>query len=225
MRICMKPTLKTPTFPCVMVAGMILVVTAGGCGDPTLLNPAFVNATQGTLFPVAPTPENGLVLIRGVNTTTESVSFLVTIERSTVVSDDVGGGASAYSETTELFTTPGAQSNEAGALFECTPSNPIARIGLGENLNRPATEPGLFVGGANDIIQGFGVPPNINPLSQEQNDFQCGDTIIFRALESNNAPGGFKVEAFVIPFETQGETVRDTFGVASDFLGERPSER
>lgn len=199
----------------VAIAGVHLLA---GCGDPTLLNPAFVNSTQGTLFPVAPRPESGLILVRAVNTTTTAMSFLVTIERATIVEDVGGTGQSSLAQTTDVFTTPGAQANEAGTLFECTTENPISRIGLGENLNRPTSEPGLFVGGADDIVQGFGVPPNINPLSSDQNDFQCGDTVIYRVLESNSAPGGFKVEAFVIAWETQGPTVRNTFGVAGEFL-------
>ena len=62
-------------------------------------------------------------------------------------------------------------------------------------------------------------------MSSEFVDFRCGDTIIFQAIQAINEPGGFKVKAFVLPFETQpAETVRNTFQVAADFLNDRPTE-
>jgi len=208
-----------------MMCVATLLVGAGGCFDPLILNPAFVNQFQGGLFPFVPGRSNDLLLVRTVNTTNVTMRFLVTIERSRILSSGPNGGAINESETTELFTTPGSKSNESGALFDCSAENPIARIGLGQNINRPDTEPGIFVGGVGDIEQGFGVPPNINPLSRDAGDFKCGDTVIFEAFTSANAPGGFKIRAFVLDADTQPvNTARDTFTVAAGFLRDRPAE-
>ncbi len=203
------------------------LLAAGGCFElsPFLFNPSFVNRVEGGLFPFVPGPENELLFVRVVNSSNETLRFLVTIERSRTISDSTGEGRVTDSQTIELSTAPGQLSNEAGVLFDCSPANPITRVGLGENLNRPTTDPGLLVGGLGDITQGFGVPPNINPLSRDNGDFQCGDTLIYEAFTSANAPGGFRVQAFVLPFESQPtQTARDTFTVAADFLRGRPIE-
>jgi len=207
-----------------VVGGVAGAMALMGCFDSALLlNPSFVNTVEGGLFPFVPGAANEMILIRSVNTTNQSLLFVVTIERARLLAE--GSGSVNESETIEVFTGPGDLANEAGVLFDCTGDNPINRIGLGENLNRPDTEPGLFVGGVGDITQGFGVPPNINPLSRENGDFACGDTVIFEAFISANAPGGFKVRAFVLPHEGQPErTRRDTFTVAAEFLRDRPSE-
>ncbi|MEE9297053.1 MAG: hypothetical protein V3W34_19095 [Phycisphaerae bacterium] len=207
------------------IAGWSVMAAAGlgwapGCGDAAVLflNPSFVNQARGGLFPLVPQPETGLLLVRVVNSTDQPVSFLVTIERGEQSVDEAAGVITIV-ETTELFTSPGSQANEAGVLFECSDESPITRVGLGENLNQPTTDPGLFVGGFATGTPGFGVPPNINPLSRIFGDFTCGDTVIYQAIKSTNAPGGFKVQAFVLPFESQpGDTARDTFRVAADFL-------
>ena len=195
-----------------------------GCFDPALLlNPAFVNTFQGGLFPFVPRPENNFVLVRVVNSTTEPVTFIVTVERERLVGEEVG--IVNETETINVFTDTGDQANESGILFDCFAENKITRIGLGEDLNRPTSEAGLLVGSFADIVQGFGVPPNINPLSSEAGDFDCGDTVIYEAFLSANAPGGFKVAAFVLDWETQPEsTTRRTFGVAADFLRDRPGQ-
>jgi len=207
-----------------LTGAVTLPVASMSCFDAALLlNPSFVNTIEGGLFPFVPGPENELLLVRAVNSTNETLSFLVTIERARLLGQ--GSGSINESETIDVFTSPANLANEAGILFDCTAENPINRIGLGENLNRPETEPGLLVGGVGDVTQGFGVPPNINPLSREDGDFQCGDTVIFEAFVSANAAGGFKVRAFVLPAATQPEdTFRDTFGVAAQFLRDRPGE-
>lgn len=211
-----------------LLGGCLLPAATGGCGDSAVLflNPSFVNQAQGGLFPLVPKPESGLLLVRVVNTTNQPISFLVTVERAMPGSGgDANAGVLTMSETTELFTVPGSRANETGVLFDCTQDMPITRIGLGSNLNQPTADPGLFVGGASDVDLGFGVPPNINPLNSAFGDFFCGDTVIYEAIVSTNAPGGFKVQAFVLPFEAQpAETARDTFGVAAQFLSDRPTE-
>ncbi|NOS99553.1 MAG: hypothetical protein HOP29_02885 [Phycisphaerales bacterium] len=208
-------------------AGLLIIGTIVplGCFDPAIFNPGFVNTFQGGLFPLVPGEDVGLLLVRVVNSTDQTISFRVTIERPAVVVDVNTGASVTASETTELFTEPGNLSNEAGVLYECTPNNPITRLGLGDNLNQPSSEPGLFVGVMGDLTQGFGVPPNINPLRRDNGDFRCGDTVIFNAFSSANAPGGFKVQAFRLPQERQPEgNLRDTFGVAAEFLRNRPTE-
>lgn len=216
------------TFFCSMVgwtasvaAPLALSFGLFGCGEAAVLflNPTFVNQSQGGLFPFVPRPENDLLLVRAVNRTGRAVTFLVTVERRS-------GGTVNMAETTELFASP-QEAADVGVLYACTEGDPITRVGLGENLNRPTTEAGLFISdaGAGDTAAGFGVPPNINPLSGDAGDFFCGDTVIFQVLDSPSSPGGFKVQAFVIPFETQPEnTAFDTFQVAGEFLNGRPSE-
>lgn len=201
------------------------MLAGAGCLDPLIFNPALVNRLQGGLFPFVPGPDNNLLLVRVVNATDTTLRFLVTVEKSRTLMEGSTTGMVTDAETTELFTVPGAQSNEAGVLFDCFAEDPITRVGLGQNLDRPTTERGLFVGGEGDITQGFGVPPNIGPLSLERGDYMCGDTVIFEAFESAGAPGGFKVRAFVLPYLTQPtSTTRDTFTVAADFLRDRVTE-
>ncbi len=213
--------------PLILLSALALCGLPAGCGEDAILflNPSFVNRTQGGLFPLVPQPDSGLLLVRVVNTTGQTISFLVTIERTVGVDVDDATGNVITSQTNELFTVPGSQTNETGILYDCTAELPITRIGLGRNLNQPTTDPGLFVGAFADIGAGFGVPANINPLASAFGDFFCGDTVIYQVIDSNNEPGGFKVQAFVLPFEGQpANTSRDTFQVAGDFLRDRPGE-
>lgn len=205
---------------------LLVVMTGCGADAALLLNPAFVNQIEGgVLFPLAPRPDTGLLFIRANNATTESITFLITVERSTLLVEGNTTMTLSESKTTEVFTEPGSNSNDAGILFNCDENNQITRIGLGRNLNQPSTDAGLFIGGFNDVIPGFGVPGNINPLDALDGDFECGDTIVYRAIQSVNQPGGFRVQAFIIPWENQPDnTTRNTFDVASQFLGGRPTE-
>jgi hypothetical protein len=201
------------------IVGIAFFAAVPGCGEDftALLNPTFVNTLSGANFPLAPRPENEFVLVRVVNTTSDPISFLVTAERATVVGDEDEMATVIQTQTTELFTQPGSNVNEAGVLFEC----PISRIGLGQNLNQPQSDPALFVGGMAAGDPGFGVPGNINPLSAVDGAFQCGDTVIFQAIVSTNSVGGFRVQAFVLLWELQPEdTLRDTFGSVRTFLDE-----
>ena len=197
---------RTQTLPRRAIVGAtsfigVWIVGLTGCGDDAaaIFNRSFINTLTASEFPLAPRPENGFVLVRVVNSAQDPIRFLVV----------------------ELFTQPGANVNEAGVLFECSPEEPILRIGLGRNLNKPQSDPALFVGGVAAGTPGFGVPSNKNPLSSEDGLFQCGDTVIFRAIVSTNSVGGFRVESFVIPWESQPEDVgKDTFGSVRRFLNE-----
>lgn len=205
----------------------VWVVGGTGCGDDAaaIFNRSFINTLTATEFPVAPRPETGFVLVRVVNSTTEPVRFLVTVERRTVVGEGDEQATVIEPETVELFTLPGAKVNETGVLFDCSPEEPIRRIGLGRNLDKPQSDPALFVGGVAAGTPGFGVPANRNPLNSETGQFQCGDTVIFRAIVSTNSVGGFQVESFVLPWELQPAVVgRDTFGSVRRFLDEGISE-
>jgi hypothetical protein len=107
-------------------------------------------------------------------------------------------------------------------LFDC----PIGRIGLGENLDRPSTEPGVFVGAEEIGVGGLGVPANVNPLSAAVGNFDCGDTIIFQASEASSAVGGVAVRSFILDDEALATEITgiDTFVNARSFLEEQQLE-
>ena len=219
---------RTQTLPRRAIVGAtsfigVWIVGLTGCGDDAaaIFNRSFINTLTASEFPLAPRPENGFILVRVVNSAQDPIRFLVTVERQTIVGEGDERATVLDQETVELFTQPGANVNEAGVLFECSPEEPILRIGLGRNLNKPQSDPALFVGGVAAGTPGFGVPSNKNPLSSEDGLFQCGDTVIFRAIVSTNSVGGFRVESFVIPWESQPEDVgKDTFGSVRRFLNE-----
>ena len=103
---------------------LLVMLSPVGC-DPSLLNPAFVNSIQGGLFPLVPQPDTNLLLVRVTNSTNDTIRFTVTIERSMPAAQGGSTGTVTQSESIDLFTQPGSQSNEAGVLFECSTANPI----------------------------------------------------------------------------------------------------
>ncbi|MBI1825503.1 MAG: hypothetical protein HY287_10110 [Planctomycetes bacterium] len=177
-----------------------------------LLNPAFINSTSGGVYPVTPGPGAAFVLVRGRNETAQNVQFIVTIERQVLVTDDQGNFV--YDQTTGLpVTRPERQtvkldagstgkSTDVGTLFSCNP-NPVTKVGLGANLL--PTDAVVFVGGQGSAgALGFGVTaPNLNPLDLYQGNFNCGDTVIFRAFSSKGVAGGVAVDAFLLPGSEQ----------------------
>lgn len=164
----------------------------GGCGqNATLLNPAFVNYAVGGVVPLTPGGEAGFVLVRVVNSTATNIRFVITAERSVEVADENGiVTVETQRETRRLQTSAESLSNEAGVLFDC----PVDRIGLGEDLDFPATEPGLFIGAEVGGVEGFGVPGNVNPLDARVGNFTCGDTVIFQANVTAGAIGNVSVQ-------------------------------
>lgn len=213
------------------VLGGILIVTAvsAGCGGGlAFLNPAFVNSRVGGVVPQTPGPSADFVLVRVVNSTGLSLEFIVTIDRDIVDIDDEGNPI--RDEDGNLVTVPARQSvslltsetgdaAESGVLFECANSR-ITRVGLGENLL--PTDAAVFAnsGGAGGQ-QGFGVPAgDLNPLELDVGNFNCGDTITFRAITQVGQPGGIGLESFLLPgFEQPSDfTGPSTFVNYQQFL-------
>ena len=113
---------------------------------------------------------------------------------------------------------PISGANDLGVLVDC----PVVRIGLGEDLNRPTTSPGVFVGAEEVGVGGIGVPANVNPLDSDAGNFDCGDTIVFQAVEANNTSGGVVVRSYVLDDEAFTTNVQgsDTFVNARSLLEE-----
>lgn len=200
---------------------------AAGCGSG-VFNPAFVNMLVGGEVPVTPGPGAAFVLVRCVNEIDDVVEFIVTIQRSVLVLDENGnyqvdeGGnfiTRPERETLRLTTFPVGQARELGALFPCGES-PVTHVGLGENLL--PTDAAVFVGGQGvGGAAGFGVPAgDLNPLQLAVGNFNCGDTIIFRAFRAIGVAGGTALQAFLLPGSEQPSIFRgpDTFVNMAQFI-------
>lgn len=222
------------------VAKLCLPMVLGGvlsCGNnATLLNPAFVNTLSGTYYPRTPGPNASFVLARAVNETREVVTFIVTVEKRELVRDEDGnpqflddgdGDPNTVGppltvdvlESRRLTTFPTGRAGELGVVFPCD-DVAIIRIGLGENLL--PTDAAVFVtGGGPAGAPGFGVPASdLNPLSLFAGNFNCGDTVIFRAIESTGVAGGVSVSAFLLPGSEQPSSFQgpNTFVNLEQFL-------
>jgi len=199
-----------------------------GCGT-TVFNPAFINTVAGGQFPVTPGPSAAFVLVRTLNQTGSVVEFFVSIEREELVVDDNGDFVldvqgnfvtQPVRETVRVLTGATGLSRDMGVLFPCGVS-PVTLVGLGENLL--PTDTHLAIGGAGaGGATGAGVTvENLNPLSLAASNFNCGDTIIYRAFRSSGTPGGVLVETFLLPgseqpFDFNGSS---TFVELQDLLG------
>lgn len=193
----------------VLSGGLLLAVgfVLTGCGTG-IFNPAFVNSQLGGgVVPQTPGPEADYVLVRLVNTTGQPVEFIVTIDRDVLDLDDDGNPQRdedgnlltvPQRESVRLQTAATGNASESGTLFECAKSR-ITRVGLGENLL--STDVGAFVGGAGaGGAAGFGVPVGqLNPLQLSAGNFNCGDTIIFRAIVVSGQAGGVGLQSFLLP--------------------------
>lgn len=212
----------------VAVRSLVLLMTAGCGSSASFFNPAFVNTVSGGVFPVTPGPAAAFVLVRGRNDTGQNVEFVITIERDERRLDDEGnfqtdeqGNAVVRSrrETVRLTTFGTGQSSDLGTLFPCSES-PVTIVGLGENLL--PTDAAIVVGGQGGAgASGFGVPAgNLNPLRLDVGNFNCGDTIIFRAFLSTSVPGGVGLEPFLLPGSEQPSTFQgpSTFANFEAFL-------
>lgn len=218
-----------------MPAGMgrtILLLAASllvsGCGENArLFSDEFRSYASGDVVPLAPGEPSQLVLVRLVNDTPDRVEFVVTAERQVLITDEQGRGViETTNETVRLPTSPVETANEVGALFDC----PVTRIGLGEDLNRPYSDPGLFLreGGAETVggEAGFGVPSSLPPLDSPAGNFGCGDTLVFRVIESRGDVANIKVQAFVLPAASQPTAFLGphTFNNVRIFLEEQTEE-
>lgn len=189
----------------------VALLMAGCDVSAVVLNPAFLNTVVGGVVPVTPGPGADFVLVRGHNDTNQPIEFIVTIEREVLVLDDNGNVqfddlgnfvTQSVRQTVRLNTFPGGLTNDLGVVFACDQS-PVTLIGLGENLL--PTDAAVFVGGGGAAgIEGFGVTAgNLNPLSLAEGNFNCGDTIIFEALQDSRVPGGVALLAFLLPGSEQ----------------------
>jgi len=195
-----------------------------GCSPTLWLNPSYVNQATGEVYPLTPGDRTSFVLIRARNTTSAAVEFLVTTERREVDPDDPDANV-IVRDTYELLTQTASPANDLGVLVECTG---LYRIGLGEDLDRPTTSAGLYLGTESGSYSGYGVPGNVNPLNADPPyyNFDCGDTVIFQVSESSSTAGGVVASAYVLDDEGQPDTVigLDTFANARAFLEEQQPE-
>lgn len=201
-----------------ILAGVAGILAGTGCNATLWLNPAFVNRSTGEVFPLAPGDRSGFVLVRVTNASDTPIEFVVTAER-TEVSEDNPDETVVTAETYLLLVGTSQPANDLGVLIDC----PVVRVGLGEDLDRPSTEPGMYIGAEAVGQGGFGVPSNMNPLSSEAGNFDCGDTIVFQARTAAGTAGGVVAAAFVLDDEAfSGEIVGiDTFVNARSFLEEQ----
>lgn len=211
MRSIREVYVSAKRLPRFFLAGAGLALLVGCGGSAYFFNPAFINTVEGGIFPVTPGPEAPFVLVRVVNQTDQIVEFVITAQRKVFVEDDNGiiqedeNGVRITRpelQTVSLTTTPGGLSAQLGTLFECTQTS-ISLIGLGENLL--PTDAAVFVGGGGVGGEtGFGVPAaNLNPLSLEVGNFNCGDTIIYQAFQSSGVTGGVALQSFLLPGSEQ----------------------
>ena len=211
-----------------------------GCGgNVSLFNPAFVNTFIGGQFPLTPGPGAAFVFVRAVNETGDVAEFIITIEREDFsvadegnrLFDELGNPVTETKrETVRLTTFAVPPANEVGVLFPCSPS-PVNVVGLGENLL--PTDAGVFVGGQGaGGFQGVGVSAaDVNPLVRDfgngQGNFDCGDTIIFRAFVSGGLVGGtVRLQSLLLEDTEQPSsfTGPDTFQNLAAFLAAQVSE-
>jgi hypothetical protein len=192
------PTRRTWLTGMGICAAAIGILAMLGCSASLLLNPSFVNQATGGVFPLTPGDRSGFVLVRGNNTSSVPIEFVITAERRETATDG-SNNTVITSETYHLLTQPDNKANDLGVLIDC----PVYRVGLGEVLDQPATEPGIFVGAQAVGAGGFGVPPNVNPLNADAGNFTCGDTIIFVASERAGVAGGVVVRSYVLPAASQ----------------------
>jgi len=204
-----------------VLLGAAVFATGGilwGC-NAGFLNPAFANVLSGGVVPLTPGPESQFVLVRVVNGTNDvPIEFVVTAERQLVVDEAGSFVTQTTTETHRLITFPTGNAAEMGLLLDCNPG--LTRIGLGENLDLPNTDPGLFLNAAVAGTTGFGVPAGIAALDARAGNFECGDTVIFQAFTSSGSIGGVSVNSALLDFQSQPSQFvgRDTFLNARIFL-------
>ncbi len=231
---CKKATLT-------LLATVSALVPLGiGCGGSvSVLNPAFINTFIGGQFPLTPGPGAAFVFVRAVNETGDVAEFIVTIERESFVLDDQGNPVfddlgmpvtETKRRTVTLTTFAVPPANELGVLFPCSPS-PVNVVGLGENLL--PTDAGVFVGGQGaGGLQGVGISAaDVSPLVRDfgdgQGNFDCGDTIIFRAFVAGGVVGGtVQLQSLLLADTEQPSSFAgpNTFVNLAQFLAAQASE-
>ena len=180
----------------------------GGCG---VLAPSFINTLTGGVNPRTPGPNADFVLVLAENATGQTIEFIITIERNVFDLDETGavlldengrGLTKPIRQTVRLCTTPGGGARSLGTLFACAES-PVTLVGLGEELL--ATDRHVLVGGdCATSAPGFGISiPRLSPLQLSFGNFNCGDTVIFEALEDSSVAGGIGVRVLLLPGSEQ----------------------
>ena len=208
------------------ILGSALVLSGCGASAANLFNPAFISTTSGGYVPLTPGPRADFVFVRCLNETGQNARFIVAIERETVLEQDQETGAlttETQLESVQLRTGAQAPANELGVLFPCSDSA-INRVGLGENLL--PTDTAVIVGGggvgqASGIgISAASLPPLNRVPAQGPSNFNCGDTVIFRAITDNSVSGRVRLDAFLLPgYEQPSEFAGpNTFSNYQDFL-------
>ena len=210
-----------------VLASFALCATSllGGCG---IFESSFINTFSGGVFPRTPGPNAAFVLVLGDNETSQTVEFIITIERNVLDLDDNGAAqidengnlvTEPARETVSLCTEPGGGARRLGTLFACGES-PVTLVGLGEDLL--PTDRHILVGGdCQTSAPGSGVTvPNLNPLEITVGNFNCGDTIIFQALADSSVAGGVSVRVLLLPGSEQPGVFSgpNTFANLSEFL-------
>lgn len=195
------------------VGAFSMALLAAGCGTVSLFNQPFLNTIVGGEFPITPGPNAAFVFVRVVNQLDQAADFIVTIERESILLDDDGfaviddnGNPQTFTsiETVRLRTFPVDLANEAGTLFQCSTSA-VRRVGLGENLLPNDAAIFVLTGLQPDSFEigvGFGVTAEgLNPLEWEANNFECGDTIVFRAIPAagQGTSGNVRIETLLYP--------------------------
>lgn len=203
-------------------AGLLtLGVLAYGCGNLGFFSPELINTLSGGVVPFTPGPAAAFVLVRAANETGQTAEFIVTIERSVRVLDDAGNVqlddagliiTRQERETRRLITGATGRAAEVGTLFPCG-DTPVTVVGLGRNLD--ANDTAVFVGGGGATgAAGTGIPVgDLNPLQLSVGNFNCGDTIIFRAFVDRRIGGGVGLQTLLLP----GSEQPDEFLLASTF--------
>jgi len=205
-----------------------LLVPAAGCeSTATVFNPAFLNELYGGQVPVTPGPGAAFVLVRAINETDQNVEFIVTVEQEVLVvdedgnyqQDDQGNYITQPKRVTLSLDTGVGQASEGGLLFSCSPS-PVTIVGLGKDLL--PTDAAVFVGGEGaGGAAGFGVPAGgLNPLQWAAGNFDCGDTIIYRAFVSSGVVGGVALQVYLLRGSEQPDIFSgpDTFVNLANYL-------
>ncbi|MFQ5495371.1 MAG: hypothetical protein ACE5EX_08320 [Phycisphaerae bacterium] len=209
---------------------LVLCLSVAGCGtEAALFNSAFLNTVSGDVVPRSPGPVAAFVLVRCVNETTQPVEFAVRVDRQVLKLDANGlpqldefGRFVTELRVERIAVQTGAtgQLRDVGVLFSCRDS-PVTRVGLGENFlpsDIAARVGGAVVGGAT----GFGIPvgQDVPPLELAEGNFNCGDTVIYRAFQNRLRPGGVALETLLLPGSEQPSvfTGPSTFGNFAELL-------
>jgi hypothetical protein len=155
-----------------VLAGLGLLVAAG-CD-----NVGLVGIGGGPSVPVAP-GDTPFVLVRCVNASSQfTVEFLIEVDTPLAEQGAPTGG--------ELTVSPGGNS---GQVFQC----PVDRITLGSFTDEGAVGYRTSFPGGPQIDLVWDQDPLVSGFS-----YNCGDTVVFMAVDNTNMPGGVEIVAGLI---------------------------